>query len=203
MKQTFSWLLDQSIRVGFEPDNSFIQTEMLQSRLDQEQRNLSRTRQVLAATETQNLILEHQNQMYLQVAKQLYESIQDIVRLSPNESSSSKGVQPSRENIIAAQSILEESRNILFPIGAHVNDEASFDFMEEEEDAEENESGGDSDSDSDEEMGEDMDSVDDLSDRPMMESASSSSTSLLHVNQSNDNNNTRQLRTVSISSLDL
>ena len=188
---------------------------MLQSRLLQEQQNLNRSRRALAASETRNLLLEHQNEMYLQIARHFYESLQDIVREGTHTSNQNTAgsstttitsttttspalgsVMLSRESILAAQSLLENHRGILYSRGQHLLEFMEDDEEEEDEDDDDVEEDDEiEDNDSDEDMAEDMDSDEDSGDRSMMDHVS-------HTDRSNETN-TRQLRTVSISSVDL
>ena len=197
---------NQISKSGFEPENSAVETEMLQSRLLQEQQKLNRSRRALAASETRNLLLEHQNEMYLQIARHFYESLQDIVREGTytstyNQTTSAAAVeapgsvQLSRESILAAQSLLENHRSILYSRGHHLLELMEDDDDEEEEEDEIEVDEDVEDNDSDEDMAEGMDSDEDSGDRSMMDHVS-------HTDRSNETN-TRQVRTVSISSVDL
>lgn len=120
--------------IGFEPVNSECDTAILERRLVQQQRNLTRTRQALSDAETNNILLQRQNDLYLQIARHFYEHIQSVLEPNANGSASNNDGQLSHELIESTQSLLQETRDVLFPVESNNDMDASFEMMVESDD---------------------------------------------------------------------
>ena len=170
--------------IGFEPVNYENEVEFLQHRLEQEQRNLNNVRRSLSGTESRNRQLQRQNEMYLQIGRQFYEQVQQIFQDSAN--GSPMNIRLSPEMLQSTESLLQQSREILYPANAQVN--MSIEMMD---------GGGDSDDDSDDDS--DEEDADDEMDDSFAENTGDS-LMFDSSTQVPSERNSRQIRTVSISS---
>jgi hypothetical protein len=139
---------------------------------------LTSVRKTLSSAETRNFLLERQNNIYLQTASRFSEQIQHIIE---DHSNSFSHTQLSRELLQSTQTLLGESRDVLFPNDAdHIL--SSLEYMDQEGDSSNN----------DEEMDTGADSESDL----MVEDNES-------IQNRISQDRARQIRVVAVSSIDL
>ncbi len=171
---------------GFDHVNTEDETMILKRRLAREQTNLARTRQALSDAENHNTFLQRQNDIYLQIARQFYEEVQNVIERHDSL------IHLNQDLLQSTQSLLEASRDMLFPLESHHDGDASYEMMDHSDDEDEEEDEDDNDM----EEGSDSESV--VNDQEIVERSSQ-----VRVEEVASGGNSRQIRAVSISINDL
>ena len=204
-------------QIGFEPTNRDGDIEILKSQLIQEQKHVSRAKQALTHAETRYMLLKHQNEACLQMARHFHEQLQSLIdqqqnqqnqkRNSSNNDIAAMNVQLSPAWLQSTQNMLRDSREMLFRGSRSVESEQMYeelnDTMEDDDSSSEEDEGNvasDDNDDVDVDFHEDNDMLEDSDSESMddhiMEEISSPQ------ERFSGGNAARQIRTVSISSSD-
>jgi len=194
-KEVWIHILSFTTRRWFEPE--IAEVEMLQNRLIHEQRRAHDARLAQAEAEARYYMVQHESEMFLDIARRFHLHVGTLMNQTQSLSTNSRSpINP--EVVASTQSLLDETRLMLFANNDRIMQMgSSFDFMIDDDD-DNHEDDDEEDNDEDVNM--------DFVPYPEASGLRHNGANNLVVNSqliAEDNTNSRQVRTVSISSSDL